>query len=117
MRGVLDVDPVQAAVEGADGERAEGADAGGLDRRRDAEEDDAEHEQDQQDRRDRVAQQAELLAQVDALFDRQRRPEARVHVAAHRDVDDVHPREQQPREDRADQQLAERPPGRPPHRR
>ena len=58
-------------------QRAEGADAGGFDRRRDAEEDDAEHEQDHQHRRDRVAQQAQLLAQADALLDRQRGPERR----------------------------------------
>ena len=70
------VDPGQPPVQRADGERAEGADARRLDRRRDADEDDAQHEDDQQHRRDRVAQQAQLLAQVDALLERQRRARA-----------------------------------------
>ena len=55
------VTQVELAMRGADDEGAEGADAGGLDRRRDAEEDHAEHEDDQQHRHDRAAQQPELL--------------------------------------------------------
>ena len=62
-------------VQRADDERAEGADARGFDRRGDAEEDHAQHEQDQQDRRDGVAQQPQLLAHVHAFFERQRRSE------------------------------------------
>ena len=45
-----------------DEQRAEGADAGRLDRRGNADEDHAEHEDDQQDRRDGVLQQPQLLA-------------------------------------------------------
>ena len=46
-RRVLDRDPVEPAMHAAHQQRAEGADAGRLDRRRDADEDDAEHQDDQ----------------------------------------------------------------------
>ena len=81
-----------------DEQRAEGADAGRLDRRRNADEDDAEHQHDQKDRRDRVLQQPQLLAPIYPLLRRQCRAELRIDVAAHQDVADIEAGQQQARE-------------------
>ena len=55
--GLLHRRPVQPAMQRGDEQRAESADAGRLDRRGDADEDHAEHQDDQQHRRDGVLEQ------------------------------------------------------------
>src|SRR3546814_6638861 len=49
-----------------------------------------------------------LLDQADPLLHRQRRAKLGVDVAAYRHVEDVKPREQQPRQEAAQEQLADR---------
>src|SRR5579884_29710 len=105
---LLDRQPVQPAVQRGDEKGAECADAGSLHRRGDADEDDAEHEKDEQNRRYRFAQEAELFTPIDTLFRRQRRAELRIDVAADGDVGDIKSRKQQAWKDRTDQQFAER---------
>src|SRR6267143_150135 len=110
VHGLLEQRPAQAPVDERQRQRAGGAHRAALGRRRDAEEDGSQYQEDERERRDQHEEHAgnKLPAAQQACFGRQRRRQFGKQQRGGKNIDRVQRGEDEARKDRAGVHVADR---------